>query len=143
MNTAQIITTILILAQALTFAAGRKIKNFKTNHVYRTAVQDDTLWAATRAGLAKWNLKSSSYSIIKVRTSRGPVELTCISIDSEGNKWLGTKGAGAVMYSGTHWEYYNKDRGIENQYINDIVQDKAGNIWVEYLNNFVIKFNNQ
>jgi ligand-binding sensor domain-containing protein len=100
------------------------------NHVNGTAIQDDTLWAATKCGLVKWNLSDSSFTIIPVTREKTCMELTCIFVDRYGNKWMGIKGLGAAMYTGDYWEYFDKEKGMQGRYVNDICQDSSGVIWL-------------
>ncbi len=49
--------------------------------------------------------------------------------DSKGNFWLGTVGDGVCCYNGTSLNYYSHLDGFGGNSVQDIAEDKNGNIW--------------
>ena len=52
-----------------------------------------------------------------------------ITIDGNGNKWIGTWGGGIVKFDGTAWTVYNNP-GLHPIFINTIAIDSIGNKWI-------------
>ncbi len=54
--------------------------------------------------------------------------------DSNGNLWFGAsyegKTGGLMKFDGTTWTTYSEDHGMTGKSINQIIEDKDGNIWV-------------
>ncbi len=69
--------------------------------------------------------------------------ILCLSIDVQGNKWIGTVGNGVIKFDGTNWITYNtKNSGIASDSILSIAKDSKGNIWLgSYTYGAISKFN--
>ncbi len=49
--------------------------------------------------------------------------------DRDGNFWFGTDGYGVFRYDGKSFTQFTKKDGLSSNTVNDILQDKRGNIW--------------
>ncbi len=49
--------------------------------------------------------------------------------DSKLNIWALTYGDGVDRYDGKKWEHWSKDKGMTNQGVNDMFEDKTGALW--------------
>jgi ligand-binding sensor domain-containing protein len=58
-----------------------------------------------------------------------------ITIDSQGNKWFGTKGGkftpgtGISKFDGTNWTTYTTEDGLADNWVTSIAIDAQNNIW--------------
>lgn len=60
-------------------------------------------------------------------------DLLSVSIDKNGNKWIGTSKFGLVKYTNSSFETLNKKNSkIKGNYISPIFTDSKGNVWVSY-----------
>ena len=58
-------------------------------------------------------------------------DVTCISIDESGNKWIGTDRGGLVKFDGTDWTVYNAIlSGLPGNSISCIAIDDSDNKWI-------------
>lgn len=53
----------------------------------------------------------------------------CSIIDSKGNLWFGTNGAGASKFDGAAFETLNTQNGLVQNSVRGITEDSKGNIW--------------
>ncbi|MCW9094446.1 MAG: T9SS type A sorting domain-containing protein [Ignavibacteriaceae bacterium] len=108
-------------------------KNFLTNNDINCIVKEDNfLWIGTTGGLVKFNtidLTQTSYT--KENSGLPHHNITSITIDSAGNKWIGTWGGGVIKYDGTSWQVYNQlNSPLYNDFINSVSLDSSGYLWV-------------
>ncbi|HOX83560.1 MAG TPA: two-component regulator propeller domain-containing protein [Chryseolinea sp.] len=60
-------------------------------------------------------------------------DLLSVTVDKNGNKWIGTSKAGLLMFDGQKFTIFNKNNSkIKGDYISPIHVDKKGNIWVSF-----------
>jgi hypothetical protein len=58
-------------------------------------------------------------------------DVRAIAIDGQGNKWIGTWGAGLVKFDGIKWTVYNtSNSGLPGNYVQAIAIDEGGNKWI-------------
>ena len=55
--------------------------------------------------------------------------LLCITQDTEGYLWIGTNGRGVLRHDGQVWASYGVEDGLADTIVNDILQDRNGNLW--------------
>lgn len=55
--------------------------------------------------------------------------LLCITQDSNGYLWIGTNGRGVLRHDGQVWASYSIEDGLADAIVNDILQDRTGNLW--------------
>ncbi|WP_394758353.1 two-component regulator propeller domain-containing protein, partial [Flavobacterium sp.] len=48
--------------------------------------------------------------------------------DSRDYIWIGTDGAGLVKYDGLNYEIFNKNNGLNSEFITDIIEDSNNNL---------------
>jgi len=82
--------------------------------------------------------KKSNSNLISERIAK-------ITIDNNGNIWLGTMDSGLVKFDGNNFTNFNKENSkIKGDFISDLYTDKNNNVWVSYSQpeNGTIKHNN-
>lgn len=57
--------------------------------------------------------------------------VNAIKQDSAGNYWFATDSGLTIIHNGIY-TYYDKRNGIPDDYINDVMQDQEGNMWLVY-----------
>ena len=118
-----------------------------------------TLFAATDAGVFKnnWSINpqnvEESQSQWRTYVTR-LVNPNAITVDRQGNIWVGTYKGGVLQFDGSHWIIYTTDDGLTNNLVYSIVIDDAGikwfgtwqglssfdgNEWMSYLNHQYIR----
>jgi ligand-binding sensor domain-containing protein len=82
-------------------------------------------------GIAKLNKVTGEMVFYKKRNSGLPSDIIiAITIDGQGNKWIGTCG-GLVKFDGINWKVYNKaNSGLPSDTVVAITIDKQGNKWM-------------
>ena len=97
---------------------------------YVTAIAIDgqgNKWIGTGGGLAKfdgvnWTVYNWFYSGYPGKT---------ISIDEQGNIWIGTDGGGLAKFDGVNWTVYNtSNSGLPSNWVRAIAIDEQGNKWI-------------
>ena len=87
--------------------------------------------------------KTIKFDHIGVTEGISQINITCIFQDSKGFMWIGTRD-GLNRYDGYNFIVYQYDindkNSISNNFIQDITEDKSGNIWVATLNGGINKF---
>jgi hypothetical protein len=69
-------------------------------------------------------------------------QVTSISIDNSGNKWIGTIDSGVSKFDGNTWTTFNhSNSGLSSDSINSIAVDLQGNIWFGTFGQGVSKYN--
>lgn len=60
-------------------------------------------------------------------------DLESISVDENGNKWIGTAKHGLIKFNDGHFETLNKENSvIQGDYVAPVFVDSKGNVWVSY-----------
>jgi len=60
-------------------------------------------------------------------------DLLSVTIDNNGNKWIGTSKFGLVKFDGEKFTTFNKDNSkIKGDYISPVFTDSKGNVWVSF-----------
>jgi signal transduction histidine kinase/ligand-binding sensor domain-containing protein/AraC-like DNA-binding protein len=92
-------------------------------------------------------INTSSMSVIKtpissLLTSQESKRINSLYEDSKGNIWIGTGGKGIICYNPINNTYteYSENKGLKDNYIAAITEDKQNNIWVTTYSGLV-KFN--
>ncbi len=96
-----------------------------------TANEGDWLWIGTEGGLVKLNKITNAMEFFNTHNSPLPDnQVNCISIDTDGNRWLGTP-AGLMNFSGEDWQEHDLSwTGLVNQNIRSICVDATGVLWL-------------
>ncbi|MBE7469676.1 MAG: hypothetical protein DPW09_31665 [Anaerolineae bacterium] len=91
----------------------------KVDRIYSLSMEDDTVWAATNAGLVRWNRADGLASH----------NLTSIAADKAGHIWVGTDGKGVSEFDGQTWRTYTAANGLADDSVLAIAVDGAGHKW--------------
>ncbi len=117
------------------------VDSFKSITV--NAIEEDNsgnIWIATNNGLIKWN--GSGYSYMNVADGLPDKRISTILRDSKHNLWIGTKGGKTVSWIDTKGIHQlSLLNGRDSCAINDIFEDRGGNIWFATDSTGVIKYN--
>jgi ligand-binding sensor domain-containing protein len=100
------------------------------NHQVREIVQDQTdssVWLATSHGVWKFE-EDSAYKVVDPLIN-GIITLNTIYIDQHNNKWVGTYGKGALLFSEGIWDTIHLNIGTNGDYINAIYVDQNDITW--------------
>src|SRR5947209_17940127 len=80
--------------------------------------------------------QSLKFEHIGIKEGLSQINVTCIKQDKRGFMWIGTRD-GLNKYDGykfTIYKYDPKDSNtISNNFIQDIIEDKDGNLWIATL----------
>ena len=97
---------------------------------YLATDQNGNIWIGTYfSGLVKfdgtnWTNYNTTNSPLPDKT------ITDVTIDPSGNIWLCDYGNGVYKYDGVNWTHYSTANGLSSDYVNTIIADKNGNIWI-------------
>lgn len=101
------------------------------NNVDRLATDNSgNIWIGTYfSGLVKfdgtnWTNYNTSNSPLADKT------ITDVTVDPSGNVWLCNYANGVYKFDGVNWTHYSTVNGLTNDYVNSIIADKNGNIWI-------------
>ena len=74
---------------------------------------------------SKWKVYNKENSGLTI------TDISTITIDSKGNKWIGTDEGGLFKFDGTNWTTYNKHNSdLPDDHITAISIDSKSNIWI-------------
>jgi len=102
-------------------------------HVNLIADQGEYLWVATEWGLTRTNKASGDMTFYHERLGHGlpSAEITALTVDSQGNVWIGSNGAGLVKFDGTTWQVVNSENSsLPHDTIDALTVDNDGNLWI-------------
>ncbi|MDP2387061.1 MAG: two-component regulator propeller domain-containing protein [Bacteroidota bacterium] len=107
------------------------------------AESDNTVWLASDKGLSQIMQNETGGFEVKsaeIKELKGN-QVVCIMYDNKKRIWLGTYGAGIVVYNKETKKSFsvNSKSGLCNDNISNIIQEKNGNIWVSTLGGGVCK----
>jgi ligand-binding sensor domain-containing protein len=60
----------------------------------------------------------------------GTVKVSSLTVDREGNLWIGTMGSGLVRARPAPLTAYGKEEGLSDSPFNTVLQDRDGRIWL-------------
>ncbi|MGE5411982.1 MAG: T9SS type A sorting domain-containing protein, partial [Clostridiales bacterium] len=140
-----ILLYFLILTNILYCQNNQWLNFFATRPVYSIASEGNYIWAGTSNGIIKLNKLTGQKEFIRKYFSGLPSNnVGPISIDSQGNKWIGTD-SGLVKYDNKNWIIYNSNNSILethrfNFFISAIAIDLQGNKWIGTKDGEIIKY---
>ncbi len=117
----------------------------KGDKVTSLAEDGENIWLGTSRGLVKIEKETGTSTSYLTAASGFPLHsISCLAVDSSGNKWFGTGtmqtgyfygpyfvGEGLVKYDGTNWiRYTMSDFPLPSDYITCIASDANGGIWI-------------
>lgn len=90
-------------------------------------------WFATDMGLVSYD--GSNFTTLNMLTAGDSLlsdYITCIAVDDNNHKWLGTLSYGIARFDNTNnWmQNYRVAEGLYNNYVQDIDFDSQGNMWI-------------
>lgn len=96
------------------------------------AKEGNILWVGTTGGLVKIDLVTGAKNFFTKENSGLPdVYITCIAIDANGNKWVGTGNGGLALFDGYTWINYNTtNSSITSNSISDLCFGKNNELWI-------------
>jgi len=112
------------------------------NNVLDIEVEGNFLWAATSAGIVRWNMSTKKYQRVAVKVDFPSEAITSVTVDFNGNKWFGTK-RGIILFDGSKWKIFNKDNGLPANTENVLCSavDYEGNLWFGTRYGGVLRYN--
>jgi len=137
-----LIISLLVLLNGSGLLFGQfNISNYSNlNYVNTINITHDTIWIGTNGGLVVRDIKGNFIKSYTVDNKLSSNNITAISVDSVGNKWLGTIDNGLMRFNGDSIKYYSLSTGnLPPQKINCLEVDESGNLWIG-LNNGVAKY---
>lgn len=128
------VPALLLLYVSIAYAQNPQWINYTSQATAVTGlvIQGDSVWVGTEKGLARLDRVTGQVTEIYNRANSGlpSILINAISIDAQGNKWIGTYG-GLVKYDGTSWTVYNTNNsGLPNNEVTTIAIDSTGNKWI-------------
>lgn len=87
--------------------------------------QSGNIWLASTKSLYKYN--DGNWIALK---EPDEWEVFKMMVDSRGGVWIGTQKNGLFGYRHGFWKQYSIDNGLTYNEVEDIFEDKKGNIWV-------------
>ena len=105
-----------------------------------SAPEGDVLWIGTDGGLVSLNRLTGIKTFYNKSSSGLPDNrITCIAIDIQGTKWMGTN-RGLISFDGTTWAVYDTlNSDLPSNSVNSIAIDLPGNKWIG-THNGLVKF---
>ena len=90
---------------------------------------DDSIWAGTRHGVAKFNGKA--FVPLELGANLSEQTINTIIRDKQNNIWLGTRDFGAYKFDRNlnTYQHFNMNDGLPDNSVNSIFQDNEGNMW--------------
>jgi len=114
------------------------------------------IWVATTEGFVVFNADFKTLKDIKYRyyhrnedkqNTLGANDVHCIFEDADATMWFGTFGGGLSRLKSKfedkkpfEFEVFNRDKGMPNNVVYTIIDDKQGNLWLT-TENSIVKFN--
>jgi ligand-binding sensor domain-containing protein len=100
------------------------------------------IWIGTNHGIIKWNGSSFSFISEISGVNLPSNKVSCLRQDANKRLWVGTRGGKNVAWIDTEGLHnLSLLNGRDSTTINDIFQDRRGNIWFATANDGVVCFN--
>lgn len=94
---------------------------------------DGALWAATSAGIVRWNLADGTYRLFPGAEGLASSLATDVAIAPDGSVWAATS-AGVSHLVGEHWITYTQADGLVSNAVQAIAVTPQGQVWVGTVN---------
>jgi ligand-binding sensor domain-containing protein len=116
------------------------------NNVTTIAVEGESVWIGfDYSGIAYLDNPAGSLIYYNTENSDLPENrVKSIAVDSEGIKWIGTRGGGLAKFDEENWTVYNRDNSdIPDDRVQAVAIDDSGNKWLGFRGEGVAKFDGQ
>lgn len=127
-----LITSMLFLAISVSASPYDDIDwSVYTNPNYASgiALEDSLIWMSTTGGIVRFNINDSTSTVITSEHGLKGNYTTDVAVDSQGNKWIGTKNNYLnKYYSDNSWRIFAEFEGIVNPMITAI-EIKDNTLW--------------
>jgi len=95
------------------------------------AFQGKYLWIGTSKGIIRYDTTTADQSVVYgARNGLLSDGIFSITIDKEGNTWVGTYGGGLSKFDGERWINYNVPDGLADAFVYDLLFTENGTIWI-------------
>ena len=95
-----------------------------------TQTRDGYLWAATQAGLARFDgVRFTNYTKQNEPAFRTD-ECNVLLEGADGSLWVGTIGGGLMRYRAGRFETFGRAEGLPTDVVNGLYEDRSGRLWI-------------
>jgi ligand-binding sensor domain-containing protein len=118
------------------------VSQYGPSSIIRDVVIDNngTIWMATWDGIVSYDPETKQFTNHTLKSGLSHHRVYSVLLDSKGNLWFGTLGAGVYKYDGARFTNWSSHKGLLNDVVMDIAEDAKGNIWFA-TNEGVSRFN--
>lgn len=118
------------------------VQYISSNNITSFAQEGNFTWIGTTGGLVKLNNVTEEFYVYTNYNSGLPLNsISCLAVDSLGNKWIGVQYAGVVKFDGSTWTVFNTQNSpLPTNDIRAIACDRNNNIWFGTYLKGLIKF---
>ncbi len=134
---------IFFIAGCLSAQTHQCVSYANASYVTCSVVEGNYLWVGTVGGLVKYNRLTGEKTNYNFGNSGLQSNyITCIDIDNQGNKWIGT-GLGLNRFDGVNWTWYNTNNsGLPDNWITCLDIDIQGRKWMGTYESGLVCFDN-
>ena len=91
--------------------------------------QNGVIWAGTDNGLSFF--QDSAWITVDIPINKSGIEVTCLCIDKQNEKWVGTFDGGVLVYNDVSWIFYGEgNSGLPSNMIHSIAHDDQNKKWI-------------
>ncbi|MDQ7816896.1 MAG: two-component regulator propeller domain-containing protein [Melioribacteraceae bacterium] len=111
------------------------------NYIYDITSEGNTVWIGSDGGLTKYD--GTNWTTFNTSNSGLPEnKVMCIAINSNGEKWIGTRNSGLAKFDGSNWVVFNQSNSIlTDLWIEAITFDSKGNTWIGTMGGGIAVYN--
>lgn len=122
--------------------ADEVVSKYGPSSIIRDVVIDKNgiIWMSSWQGIVSYNPEKKLFTNHTLKDGLSHHRVYSLLLDSKGNLWFGTLGAGVYKYDGTRFTNWSSNNGLLNDVVMDIAEDAKGNIWFA-TNEGVSRFN--
>jgi len=123
---------LFILFFTFAFSQNPEWINYTSGKIITEIIEEGNyLWIGTTGGIVKLHKQTGQTEFFNKSNSGLPDNnVNVITVDGEGNKWIGT-GDGLAKFDGVSWTVYNtSNSGLPTDYVRTIEIDGKGNKWI-------------
>lgn len=107
------------------------VSEYGPSSIIRDVVSDNSgiIWMSSWEGIVSYNPETKLFTNHTLKDGLSHHRVYSLLLDSKGNLWFGTLGAGVYKYDGTRFTNWSSNNGLLNDVVMDIAEDAKGNIW--------------